>query len=227
MSIFDTPRFSLWLACAVSLFTLLLWIVMPSMPLIHLVEEGGWVENLTLAGYAVAILIFMTLPMPAFKRRTRVAIVIVLLAMMAREADLHKVVADMSMLKLRFWTGSLPISAKLSAILILLPIVIACQYLVGRYWRALRQSVAAAANYALSIATFIGLIVITNIIDRSLGMIKETTGWRAPDWLVALQTSQEEFLELLLPILAIVALIQYRRRIMQFRATQARQPLMH
>ncbi|MDD9642047.1 hypothetical protein [Klebsiella michiganensis] len=65
-------------------------------------------------------------------------------------------------------------------------------------------------GYAITIVTFVSLIVLTNIIDRSLGILKETFGWHGPKWLVALQTSQEEFFELSLPLLALLAALQYR-----------------
>ncbi len=211
MSFLDTPRFSVWSAAAVSVFTLILWFLMPTDTLVHLVEEGQLVENLTLVGYGIAILSLVLLPLPRCRRRTRVAVVVALLAMMAREADLHKYIDHMSMLKLRFWTGSLPALDKLYALLSLVPIVIACLYLL--IWHALPvlRAVRAGQAHAVTITTFVFLIGITNIIDRSLGMIKDSFGWHAPEWLVALQTSQEEFLELSLPLLALVAAIQYRR----------------
>ncbi|WP_410013308.1 hypothetical protein [Sodalis sp. C49] len=211
MSFLDTPRFSVWLAVGVSLFTLILWCLMPTDILVHLVEEGQLVENLTLVGYGIAVLSLALLPLPLCRRRTRVAVIVALLAMMAREADLHKYIDHMSMLKLRFWTGSLPTLDKLYAVLSLVPIVVACLYLLVRHALPVLRAVRMGKAHAVTIATFVFLIGLTNIIDRSLGMIKGTFGWHAPEWLVALQTSQEEFLELSLPFLALVAAIQYRR----------------
>ncbi|MEN3257844.1 hypothetical protein AAH678_03285 [Sodalis endosymbiont of Spalangia cameroni] len=127
----------------------------------------------------------------------------------------------MSMLKLRFWTGSLPALDKLYALLSLAPIAIACLYLVIRYSRPLLRDIMAHKSYATTVVTFVALIFITNILDRSLGEFKETLGWHAPLWLVALQTSQEEFLELLLPVLALTAALQYRRQTRAERAAYA------
>ncbi|HHL1461288.1 TPA: hypothetical protein ACQ3CW_004815, partial [Klebsiella pneumoniae] len=59
-------------------------------------------------------------------------------------------------------------------------------------------------------------IIVTNIIDRSLGILKEVLGWHGPAWLIALQTSQEEFLELSLPLLVLMAVFQYRRGSLHF-----------
>ncbi len=211
MSSVDSPRFALWLALAVAVCTFILWCLMPTDPLVHLVEEGQLVENLTLIAYAVTILYLLLQPAVMITLRTKAAVIMALLAMMAREADLHKAIADMSMLKLRFWTGGLPGIDKLIGLLVLMPIVVACLYLLIQYAMPTIRAIKASRAYAVTIATFIGLIALTNGIDRSLGIIKEWTGWHAPEWLVALQTSQEEFLELLLPLLVVVATFQYRR----------------
>ena len=56
-------------------------------------------------------------------------------------------------------------------------------------------------------------------IDRSLNALTELYRMHFPDWLVAFQVSQEEFLECLLPILIIVACWQYmqhRKRLTGF-----------
>ncbi|CRL43767.1 hypothetical protein SGGMMB4_00333 [Sodalis glossinidius str. 'morsitans'] len=104
--------------------------------------------------------------------------------MVAREADLHKYIDHVSMLKLRFWTGPLPELDKLYALLSLAPIAIACLYLLIRYSRPLLRDIMAHKSYAIT--TFVALIFIINILDRSLGEFKEMLGWHAPLWLVAL-----------------------------------------
>ncbi|MBT9431465.1 hypothetical protein JZM24_03545 [Candidatus Sodalis endolongispinus] len=212
MSLLDLPRFSPGFVLVVSLLTFMLWCVMPVAPLIHLVEEGQLVENLTLVACAITLLCLLVLPLKGVRWSTRLAVWIALLAMMAREADLHKYIDHMSMLKLRFWTGPMPALDKLYALLSLAPIAIACLYFLIRYSRPLLRDITARKSYAITIATFMALIFITNVLDRSLGEFKETLGWHAPLWLVALQTSQEEFLELLLPVLALTAALQYRRQ---------------
>ncbi|MBW6085920.1 hypothetical protein KZ779_00685 [Escherichia coli] len=79
-------------------------------------------------------------------------------------------------------------------------------------WRSLRDAIRGRRNYAISAGMFILLIIITNIIDRSVSVIKKWTGFIPPDWVVALHTSQEEFLELWLPALALLALLQFQHR---------------
>lgn len=174
---------SVWITLLISLSIFILWSLMPSRTLIELVSEGNIVETLTLYLYGIAVLCFCILPVPDLKKSVRFAVIVILLYMMAREADLHKSIAQMSMLKLRFWSGSLPWVAKLSAILILLPIASACLYLTVTCWRSLRDAIRGRRNYAISAGMFILLIIITNIIDRSVSVIKNgpvlsrPTGW--------------------------------------------------
>ena len=174
---------SVWITLLISLSIFILWSLMPSRTPIELVSEGNIVETLTLYLYGIAVLCFCILPVPDLKKSVRFAVIVILLYMMAREADLHKSIAQMSMLKLRFWSGSLPWVAKLSAILILLPIASACLYLTVTCWRSLRDAIRGRRNYAISAGMFILLIIITNIIDRSVSVIKNgpvlsrPTGW--------------------------------------------------
>lgn len=212
MPLLSRPLAAVWLTLMISASVFILWCLMPSRALIDLVGEGNLIETLTLYLYAVTILCLCILPVPGLKKGIRYAVIVALLYMMAREADLHKAIAHMSMLKLRFWSGSLPWEAKLSALLILLPIAAACIYLAIISWRSLRGAIRQRRNYAISAAMFVVLIVITNVIDRSVGVMKGWTGWVPPDWVVALQTSQEEFLELWLPALALLALLQFQYR---------------
>ncbi|QHM71539.1 hypothetical protein C7M51_01829 [Mixta intestinalis] len=210
----DRPRFALFFIALTSFFTLLLWLFLPAEVLIYHTEEGRIVEQLTLYAYGLAIFLLLVLPVPTFKPLTRYAVIVVLLTMMAREADLHKAVADMSMIKLRFWTGNLPLHDKLIAFGFLAPAALACLWLLFKQGRATLRAVKQRIPHAISIVSFIALIALTNLLDRSLGIVKEWLGWHAPHWLVALQTSQEEFLELALPVLAVIALLQYRRSVM-------------
>ncbi|MBW7984829.1 hypothetical protein [Enterobacillus tribolii] len=212
MPLLSRPLSAVWITLLISLSIFILWCLMPSRPLIDLVGEGNIVETLTLYLYGITILCFCILPVPGLKKSIRFAVAVILLYMMAREADLHKSIAQMSMLKLRFWSGSLPWEAKVSALLILLPITAACLYLIVTCWRSLRDAIRGRRNYAISAGMFILLIIITNIIDRSVSVIKKWTGFIPPDWVVALQTSQEEFLELWLPALALLALLQFQHR---------------
>ncbi|KDL14892.1 hypothetical protein AF38_04698 [Klebsiella pneumoniae MGH 52] len=169
---------------------------MPTQELIHLVEEGQFIESLTLYFYVIVLIIFIVFPFVAIRKLTQWSIILVLFTMMAREADLHKSINGMSILKLRFWTGEFPRQDKIVALIILLPIVLVCLNLLSCHGRRVLMAAKAHEGYAITLVTFVSLIIVTNIIDRSLGILKETLNWHGPGWLIALQTSQEEFLEL-------------------------------
>lgn len=209
---FNHPYTGVRLAVSVSLAAFLLWCFAPVETVIHLMEEGQLVETLTLYGYGITLLYLIFRPNLAIPFLTRCSLILVLFAMMAREADLHKSIDHMSMLKLRFWTGDLPLLDKLTAFMIMLPIAAACVYLLRKYAKHTWIQAKAGEAWAVTTATFFVLIPLTNIADRSLGILKETFGWHGPLWLVALQTSQEELLELSLPLLALVAVLQFRKR---------------
>ena len=207
---FAHSYFGAGLAVFISAFALILTCVVPVESLIHLMEEGQLVETLTLYAYAIALLYFILWPNLHITFLTRISIILALFGMMAREADLHKYIAHMSMLKLRFWTGNLPLYTKLEAFFIMLPVVAACLYLVIKHAKNIWLQARAHQAYAITTLTMVVLIPLTNIADRSLGLLKETFSWYAPHWLIALQTSQEEMLEMSLPLLALVAALQFR-----------------
>lgn len=207
---FTHPLFGAGLAVFVSVFALILFCLVPADTLIHLMEEGQLVETLTLYAYVIALLYFIFRPNLYIAFLTRCSIILALFAMMAREADLHKYIAHMSMLKLRFWTGDLPLVDKLEAFVIILPISVACIYLLVKHAKNVLAEARSQQDYAITTVVLVVLIPLTNIADRSLGILKETFGWHAQNWLIALQTSQEEMLEMSLPLLALVAALQFR-----------------
>ena len=132
--------------------------------------------------------------------------------MFMREADWHKSVSSESILKIKFWlNGQIPVSDKLLAIAILLPIVWMLVYFVWNYTKKFWKALWDGEGYAVSILMFLVTLVTSKVLDRSLNMLTELYQMHFPEWLVALQTSQEEFLECLLPILIIVVIAQYRR----------------
>lgn len=216
MSFINTPFIAVKFTVLVSVFTFILWCFMPVQTLIHLVQEGEFIESLTLYFYAIALIVITLSPSFAGRKWTRWSVICVLFTMMARESDLHKSINGMSMLKLRFWTGELPWQDKIMALVILLPIVLACLHILSCRGRRVWSAAKAHEGYAITVVTFILLIIVTNIIDRSLGILKEVLGWHGPAWLIALQTSQEEFLELSLPLLVLMAVFQYRRGSLHF-----------
>ena len=216
MNFLRSPYLSVWLAFAVFLAALGVWFAYPPHVVFLWMEEGGSVETLTEWVYLGAIIIMIFFGASVLKRKTLVAIVIVLAYMLAREHDLHKVLFPMSMLKIKFWlSGSIPVTDKLTAAAILLPAAWAGLYLLFTYWIPVWADIRKRLPYAVSILMIFVVTVISKIIDRSLNALTEMFDWHFSEWLQALQISQEESLECLIPFLFIVALFQYRQYVLR------------
>ena len=207
----ESPVFSVYLVILTSLTALVLWAVLPSSDMLKFVEENGTVENLTLFFYVVAILVIVFGQIQA-RFSTKLATIVMLAYMFMREADWHKSVSSESILKIKFWlNGQIPVSDKLLAIAILVPVAWMLIYFVWNYTKTFWKALWDGEGYAISILMFLVTLVSSKVLDRSLNMLTELYQMHFPEWLVALQTSQEEFLECLLPILIIVVIAQYRR----------------
>lgn len=206
-----SPYIAFYLAILASLSALICWWVLPPHDMLVFVEENGMVETLTLVAYAIAVLV-VVFGGGDVKPVTRCALVVMLVYMFMREADWHKSVSSESILKSKFWLGSqIPVTDKLLAALILLPVVWMLIYFIWNYTRSFFRSLGERQGYAISILVFLVVLVVSKMIDRSLNVLTELYQMQFPDWTVAFQVSQEEFLECLLPVLIVVAFFQYKR----------------
>ncbi len=207
----ESPLYSFYLVILTSLTALVVWAVLPSADMLTFVEENGTVENLTLFFYAVAILVIIFGRIPA-RFSTKLATIIMLAYMFMREADWHKSLSSESILKIKFWlSGNIPVSDKLLAIGVLIPVAWMLVYFVWNYTKPFWKALWEGEGYAISILMFLVTLAASKALDRSLNMLTELYQMHFPEWLVSLQTSQEEFLECLLPVLIIVVIVQYKR----------------
>lgn len=175
-----------------------------------LLQEGGIVENGTLFFYLLAAVVVLKMRPPAWSRRDIGALVIVLLALAAREADLHVALFGISILKARFYSGGTLWQIAV-ALAVLAPIAIAAGWLLRRSHRVWRSALArrrwrAAARTALAFGV---AIVTAKTLDRMPAMLLDFGLMReVPNTLRYLLLSLEEILELALPLLALLALAQ-------------------
>ncbi|RJF96530.1 hypothetical protein D3870_18965 [Noviherbaspirillum cavernae] len=197
------------LVLLVAVISLTNWLFLPYETTIMLFEESGLIENATVFLYYLAIIAIWLFRPPALNRLSAAALHIILTAMAARELDLHKRLADMSLLKLRFWTNSgTPWLAKVEAAVILLLIIAAIAYLAKTHARGFFAQIRRAEPVAVTILTFFITLVVSKLADRSLGVLREVFGYIAPDWLMALGQSFEEPFEMILPLLIMLAVMQ-------------------
>lgn len=204
---------SVWLAAAVSLAALGLWLASTPEFVLWFTDEGGPVETLTNWLYVWAMIVTLFYGASIMKRKTLLAILIVQGYMLARELDLHMAPFSMSFLKIKFWlSGGQALTDKLLAAAILLPIAWAGLYLLISHFVPVLADIRKRRAYAVSILTLIVVAGLSKIIDRSINMWIEMFGGQFPKWAYALLQSQEEMLEGLLPVLFVVALLQFRRQ---------------
>lgn len=194
------------ITCLLALFSSL---VLDYEFLFQFVDEGEFIESLTLIFYFIAAIFVLFYPKSTIQLTSRIAIAILMIAMLAREADLHKVFG-MSMLKIKFWiTSESTVIHKFLAVLILLFLIYAIYILIRNGVKSWLADFKNNQNYAITIFIFFVVLIVSKIIDRSVNMIYEMTSWIAPTWVIAIQLPLEEYLECLLPILIIIAIVQY------------------
>ncbi|WAW09900.1 hypothetical protein NB640_11870 [Oxalobacter vibrioformis] len=216
MKFFRSPYLSFWLAVLVSLLGLAFWVSCSPETVFRYTSESGPIERLTEWAYLGAMGITLLFGVSLLKRKTLVAVLIVLGYMAAREADLHKALFSISILKIKFWlSGSYPLTSKLIAAAVLLPVAWAVGYLLAFRTISVLAGVRERMSHAISIIMIVAVTAISKVLDRSLNALVELFGWQFPQWLWSFQASQEELLECLIPFLFLVALFQYRSYIRQ------------
>ena len=202
-----------WLVVAFALVATWVGLNTPSMVRPAFLQEGGPVENSTIFLYLVSALCVLTLRPPAWSKRDVAAVCVVLLAFAAREADLHIALFGISILKARFYNSIGTPWQIAGALAVLAPLALSLAWLAlrsQRVWRAAlsRRRWRAAARTLLA---FVLAIVLAKSFDRMPEILHDTGLLREmPTALRYVLLSLEEILELSLPVLATVALLQLR-----------------
>lgn len=176
-----------------------------------LLTEEGLVERSTLWVYGLAVACALLVRWPAMPRRDMAATGLLLLAMAAREADLHKALFGTSILKSRFYLDATELLPVLTALALLLPIVLAGVWLLVRHGRRWLRAPARWSAPMVSVTVLVGAMVFAKVMDRSpvtldqFGLLQHT-----PQALLYVMLALEEILEFALPLFAIVAMLQCR-----------------
>jgi|GEM_PF-718485 len=217
MKFIRSPYLALWLTVLVSLAGLLMWVLCTDEAVFRYTAEAGLIETLSEWAYlGVIVIMFLFGGMSVLRRKTLVALVIVLAYMGAREADLHKALFSISILKIKFWlSGNIPLTNKLIAAAILLPIAWAVVHLLAFHTISVLAGIRERLPFSITIGMTFAVTVTSKILDRSLNALVEMFGWQFSERIWSLQASQEEPLECLIPFLFIVAFFQYKSYIRQ------------
>jgi hypothetical protein len=177
--------------------------------------EDGIVENATIFMYYLALASLWLFPPRTLTRIGVAAVSLLLVAAAARELDLHKAMFGMSILKTNFYRSYASGAQIAGALLILLPIFAAIIYLALVYGRRLMKSVKARDSAAVTVATTFVFLVLLKIFDSAIGIIGEQLGKPGEIWGYTtagglITMALEESLELALPLLIVIAVIQAR-----------------
>lgn len=200
---------ALWVVLAFAALALVIGLLVPATVPSSFLEEDGPVENATIVLYLLAAAWVVLRRLPALTPVDKLALVILLLAFAAREADLHKAMFGISILKGSFYSrvGSPgQITAALGA---LLPIAAAVAWLAVRTWRRWPARAARWRGAIVTGVTFAVVMVVSKMFDRlpdtllATGLLTDV-----PQTLRHMLQAEEEVLEAALPLLAMLGLAQ-------------------
>lgn len=168
-----------------------------------LFEQASWVLYFVVA----AVCLFLIREDP----RLYATSAVVVLAMGARELDLHRRFTTDSMLKSRYYLKvQAPLIEKLIAGAIVLALTAVVLYMLVRYLPLLLRRLRERSAAAITLATSFGVLVLTKIADRLPDLMRHDFGAVAPAWLLHLQAVFEEPLESTIPLLFLLAIVQAR-----------------
>ncbi len=173
-----------------------------------LFEQGSWVVYFVVA----AVCLFLMREDP----RLYATSAVVVLAMAARELDLHRRFTTDSMLKSRYYLKvQAPLIEKLIAGAVVLALTAVVLYMLVRYLPLLLRRLRERSPAAITLATSFVVLVLTKIADRLPDLVRHDFGAVVPAWLLHLQAVFEEPLESTIPLLFLLAIVQARLARMQ------------
>ena len=202
------PRAGAVIALAALLGSLLLLLV-PMDRLSDWTSEEGFFEQASWIGYLVAGAACLLM-----LRRCAALYVpaaLVLFAMCARELDMHSRFTTDSMLKSRYYLKvKAPLMEKLLAGTVVLALAAVVIYLLMRYLPLLRRRLRERAPEAVSLGAAGIVLVCTKLVDRLPGILKHDYGIGLSELARHLAMALEEPMELMIPLLVLLALLQVR-----------------
>ena len=196
------PRLPVYFAVAVACCAVAIGLAMPGFIPASLIEENGPVETATIYFYLAAVACVLLLRLPSASIADKAALSVVLLACAAREADLHKELFGISILKSRFFLQAPPWQVAV-ALSILLPIVASAVFLIVRHRARWQVRPSRWTPAVIAAATFLGVMVAAKIFDRAPDSIPGMSSV-----FVHLLQSEEELLEMALPLVVMLATVQ-------------------
>lgn len=172
--------------------------------------ETGSVERLTAACYAACALLIWLLRDRRDDLRSTAAMSALMLAFSARELDWHKAFTGTSVLRLSWYAGPASVGAKVLAASVLLMVLAALAWLMHRHARSVWRGWQRDEPVAVTVVVFLVVLTVAKTLDRSVSLLVFDAGIAVPLQWVALRSALEEWLELALSMLVVLALLQQR-----------------
>lgn len=171
--------------------------------------EGGAIENWTLFAYGAAIVATCLCLHLAEDKLAAGALLLVLVFLGAREMDLHLSVTGTSILRLSFYlTGAFTLQ-KATALAIVALFGACLLWVWLRHSRFLIRDFRAGSPGAVAAVTFGVTAAVAKLLDRTVSVVKQDFGLPVTDAAAALVVSIEEMLELALPLVVVLAAVQF------------------
>lgn len=209
----DRRQLAVGLSLACAAIAVLVGIGTPALLPIAFLEEGGPVEQLTVYLYVLAALAVALTHPPSLTPLDKAAIGLLLLAFAAREADLHTALFGKSILKASFYHRHATPGQIVVALLILLPVALSLVQLLKRHGSRWLSPPASWQAPLVTVMTLVVLLAVSKVFDRLPAVMVEI---RLVDTMPAagrnVLLALEEILELTMPLLALLAVVQGRRR---------------
>jgi hypothetical protein len=207
--------FALRLIVAVAALSVANCYLFPWQTTLEVMIEGGPVENAAIIAYYIALGTLWLFPPQVMNRVALAAGSMLLLACAARELDLHKSAFGMSILKSHFYRDYATGPQIAAALAILLPIFAAMGYLALRYGRRVIEGTRRGDPAAATVATMVILLFVLKAFDSIIGYVGAWLGEPGQIWgyttkMGLITMALEETLEILPPLLAVIAIMQDR-----------------
>lgn len=209
-SILGNRYFSAAILATAIVFALSCWLLLSAVQLEAFFSEMGPIERASPPLYFVG-----GIGMWLFRRRGDnlciwLALSCVIVAFGAREMDLHKSLTGFSVLKLSYYFHSVPWWHKALAACAVLPVLGSMGYLLVVAVRSMPRALRRGDSSAMTVLVFVSTLVISKVLDRSVNVLSEDFGLSVSEALRTCALALEETLELSLPVLFMVGLLQWR-----------------
>jgi hypothetical protein len=188
---------------------LLMFAFVPIEDLKNWTREDAFFEYGSIVGYWAAALLCLLQAYRGVSARFHASTALLLFLLGARELDWHKKFTTASILKLNYYFKmQVPAFERLIATAVVIFILIFTAYYIVRYVPPFLRNLRRREPSAITVCCALVALVFSKIMDRLVNILQDDYGLAVAEWLVKLQLSIEEPVEMLIPILIMVAMYQ-------------------